>query len=185
MWFFCSQEGFTTGRPIVFLPLYSGGQRFQFADFKFRGFRSNLFSGLKVGKKKLKVSHFQYVDVAILFVDADMNGIDNLKKVIHCFQLVSGLRVNCRKKSSFSVLELVKKKGYMLRLLTVWKEFPASYLGILLGGNPQSQEFANWCFKEKLATWKNGLLLGGRTALTQATMTNIPIHHLPILLRPF
>lgn len=37
----------------------------------------------------MEVYRLQYADDTILFIEADMNGIQNLKNVIYSFQLVS------------------------------------------------------------------------------------------------
>lgn len=41
--------------------------------------------------KEIDVSNLLYADVTNLFVEADGDGIHNLKNVITCFKLVSGL----------------------------------------------------------------------------------------------
>ena len=46
------------------------------------------------------VISLQYADDTILFVDKDITYVENLKRILTCFELMSGMRVNYLKKVS-------------------------------------------------------------------------------------
>jgi hypothetical protein len=47
------------------------------------------------------VISLQYADDTILFVDKDITYVENLKRILTCFELMSGMRVNYLKKVSW------------------------------------------------------------------------------------
>lgn len=62
-----------------------------------RGKEQNLFKGIQVGKEKISISHLQYADDTLLFLDGHKNQLKNLISLIHCFELVFGTRINWQK----------------------------------------------------------------------------------------
>jgi len=53
-----------------------------------------LVDSLEVGKDKVKVNMLQYADDTLFFCEANVKSVFNIKVILHCFELSSGLRVN-------------------------------------------------------------------------------------------
>ena len=56
-----------------------------------------MIRGCKVGKDKVEISHLQFADDILFFLEADEFVFDNLLKVLRIFCEVSGLKVNMGK----------------------------------------------------------------------------------------
>lgn len=61
------------------------------------------FNGFKFGNGQVVVSHLQYVDDSILVGEASFKNMWEMKTILSCFELVSGLKVNFIKSSIFGV----------------------------------------------------------------------------------
>ncbi|GJY76043.1 RNA-directed DNA polymerase, eukaryota [Tanacetum coccineum] len=60
----------------------------------------NLFHGVEVGVDKVHVSHLQFVDDALILGDWSKPNNENLSRILTCFHLTSGFKVNFSKSSS-------------------------------------------------------------------------------------
>ena len=56
-----------------------------------------LIEGFKVGEGEFQVSHLQFADDSLLLCEADVMEIRNVKKILRCFELISGLKINYHK----------------------------------------------------------------------------------------
>ncbi|XP_074336502.1 uncharacterized protein LOC141673654 [Apium graveolens] len=61
-----------------------------------------IIEGLQMGKEGKKISHLQYADDTIVFLQGNEESILGIKKVLQCFQLLSGLKINFQKSSLYS-----------------------------------------------------------------------------------
>ncbi|GJY33892.1 cysteine-rich receptor-like protein kinase [Tanacetum coccineum] len=59
--------------------------------------QGGLFDGVKVGSDGIEVSHLQYADDTIFVGDWNRRNIISLMKLLKCFQMDSGLKVNLKK----------------------------------------------------------------------------------------
>lgn len=61
-------------------------------------------------------------------------------------------------KSSLSWVGISGEKGRELAAIfgCKWKDCPPSYLGLPLGGNPRSSQFASWCYSNSDTDWHIG-----------------------------
>lgn len=50
------------------------------------GEKNNLIQGFQVGKEAIPISHLQYADDTLLFLDGGKNHLINLISLIHCFE---------------------------------------------------------------------------------------------------
>ncbi|CAL5331078.1 unnamed protein product [Camellia sinensis] len=88
--------------------------------------------------------------------------VEAIKRVLRCFEIVSGLRINFHKSVVCGVGvddELVKE--YAAKLNCLGQQLPLKYLGLPLGANPSRRQ--TWKpiiekVKKKLAGWKRKLL---------------------------
>ncbi|XP_071704704.1 uncharacterized protein [Rutidosis leptorrhynchoides] len=58
---------------------------------------------MEIGSNKVLISHLQYADDTIFFGSWSMEIIENLVKLLKCFELSSGLKVNYFKSNLFDV----------------------------------------------------------------------------------
>jgi len=54
----------------------------------------NMVESLEVGVQKVKVNMLQYVDDTLFLCEANFKSVCNLKVILHCLELASGLKVN-------------------------------------------------------------------------------------------
>lgn len=57
----------------------------------------NMFKGFQVGAEEVNVSHLQFTDDTLIFMDGDPKLGHFLTSLIRCFELVAGLKVNWSK----------------------------------------------------------------------------------------
>lgn len=50
--------------------------------------------GLKVGSGEVNISHLQFADDTLIFCPAKRKFVTNLRRILDCFQLLSGLKIN-------------------------------------------------------------------------------------------
>ena len=104
----------------------------------------------------------------------------NVKRILRCFELLSGLRINFSK--SLVAGEGVEENNMeevadLLRCRV--KSLPIMYLGLPLGANPR--RIKTWQpiidkVKKRLSLWKRKCLsIGGRITLIKSTLSNLPV----------
>ncbi|GKB51461.1 transposon TX1 uncharacterized [Tanacetum coccineum] len=100
--------------------------------------QTGLFQGVNVRKvRSFPISHLQFVDDTLIFCDAKKESLWNVKRVLRCFQLSAGLRINFSKSTLIGVgveENLVHSCGNDLGCLV--GSIPFRYLGLLVGANP-------------------------------------------------
>ena len=117
-----------------------------------------LIGGFEMGRSGEVITHFQFTDYTILFSSSRRDEILALRKILRCFQLVSGLKINisksmlveirCAEETTRSLANIINCKSGKL---------PIIYLELLIATKPRSKSF--WdsvieSFKRKLASWK-------------------------------
>lgn len=58
-----------------------------------------VFEGIFLPNFQTSISHLQYADDVILFLKDDVCSVRGVKRVLQCFQLLSGLKINFHKSS--------------------------------------------------------------------------------------
>lgn len=56
-----------------------------------------LLKGIQLGSNKEQLTHLQYGDDTIIFLNEDVGSILTMKRILQCFQLLSGLKINFHK----------------------------------------------------------------------------------------
>ncbi|XP_016178235.1 uncharacterized protein LOC107620616 [Arachis ipaensis] len=64
-----------------------------------RGVRNGRISPLLVGRDSIELSHLHFADDTILFCPPEEETIKNYKRLLRCFELMSGLSINFEKSS--------------------------------------------------------------------------------------
>ena len=57
----------------------------------------NLLRGFSVGDNEVHVTHLQYADDTILFLKPKVEFLANAKRILRCFEMASGLKINFHK----------------------------------------------------------------------------------------
>ncbi|XP_071739795.1 uncharacterized protein [Rutidosis leptorrhynchoides] len=121
--------------------------------------RCSLLKGVEIGSDKVPVSHLQYANDTIFLGEWNRHNINNLIKLLSCFEKASGLRINFHKSVIYGLGVSPNEIEYMASHVGCKVgEFPFTYLGIPIGRNMNRVE--NWSsvvetFNSKLGTRKS------------------------------
>ncbi|GKD86312.1 putative RNA-directed DNA polymerase, partial [Tanacetum coccineum] len=143
---------------------------------------NNIFHGIKVGKDKVHISHLQFADDSLIMGEWSLSNSKNLSRILTCFHLASGLRVNFKKSKLFGIgvtnLELntiASSIGFLA------SQFPCIYLGLPIGAKMTS--CSNWNplverFLKRLFIWKaKTLSFGGRITLIRSVLGSLGVYY--------
>ncbi|XP_028058131.1 uncharacterized protein LOC114262002 [Camellia sinensis] len=130
-----------------------------------------LIRGASIGPNDLRLSHIQFADDTIIFCKADWEEIIAIKRILRCFEILSGLKINFHKSQVYGIgVQDNLVKEFANRLNCHSQKLPLKYLGLPLGANPRRN--STWQpvvdnFKKKLALWKRMcLFFAGRDVLS-------------------
>ncbi|KAK3219672.1 hypothetical protein Dsin_013642 [Dipteronia sinensis] len=101
-----------------------------------------LKEGASFGDAAVHVSHLQFADDTIIFLEPEEEYLRNFKRILRCFELAAGLRINFHK----SCVVKVGKKGLSddgwAEVFGCNKaELPITYFGFPLDGRPTENAF--------------------------------------------
>ena len=150
---------------------------------------SDAIHGFFVGRDKVEVTHLQFADDTLLFLEPNHNVFLNFLRLLEVFGVVLGLRVNLMKSTLLGINideDLLQNFALIFGCeIGVW---PIKYLGFPLGGNPRKHVF--WepivsKVKKRLDGWKKAFLSrGGRLTLINSVLSSIPIFYLSLFRAP-
>ncbi|KAK3217810.1 hypothetical protein Dsin_011780 [Dipteronia sinensis] len=96
----------------------------------------NLFRGKVFGRGRIHLTHLQFADDTILFIEAKEDFVVNVRRVLRCFEIGSGLKINFHKSGLDTVGKVSISGDRWASLFRCRKaSLPFSYLGLPLGGN--------------------------------------------------
>ncbi|XP_028064151.1 uncharacterized protein LOC114267310 [Camellia sinensis] len=111
----------------------------------------------------MNLTDLQFADDTIIFYQADWGKVVNIKRLLRCFKLISGLKINFHT----SIVGGVRVDDSLLddfSLVSNCKayKFPVKYRGLPLEANPRLKK--TWQpvlqkLKSKLASWKRKMLV--------------------------
>ncbi|XP_016168118.1 uncharacterized protein LOC107610598 [Arachis ipaensis] len=151
--------------------------------------RSGRISPLLVGRDTIELSHLQFADDTILFYPPEVETFRNYKRLLRCFEVISGLSINFEKSSLIPVncnQEWVDRMCELVgcRATTL----PVKYLGINLGANPRMVKAWKPVIdkvEEKLSLWKAKVLSKvGKLVLIKSVINSLPIYYLSLYKKP-
>ncbi|XP_071739104.1 uncharacterized mitochondrial protein AtMg01250-like [Rutidosis leptorrhynchoides] len=92
-----------------------------------------LFRGVEIGRDKVVVSHLQYADDTMFLGEWSTTNARNLFKILKCFELSSGLKVNFHKSCLYGVGVDSGDVESLANLMGCQAgKFPFMYLGLQL-----------------------------------------------------
>ena len=113
----------------------------------------------------------------------------NLARILRCFHLTSGLKVNFSKSRVFGIGVQSSEVDGMAQILNCKPAaLPFTYLGLSVGANMALCK--NWKpvierFQSKLSAWKSkSLSFGGRITLINSVLTSLPIFYFSLFKAP-
>lgn len=150
---------------------------------------SNVFTGIKIPRSDTYISHLFYADDALFIGDWSISNIKNLARILRCFHIASGLKVNFTKSRIFGIgVDPTIVERWTAPLGCKHATLPFIYLGVPIGANMRLKK--NWKpvvdrFREKLSKWKaKTLSFGGRLTLIKAVLGSLPTYYFSLFLAP-
>ncbi|KAI3800096.1 hypothetical protein L1987_35404 [Smallanthus sonchifolius] len=148
-----------------------------------------LLQGIRLPNNGPVVSHLCYADDVIFLGPWSERNLVNLNRLLRCFQLVTGLKVNPVKSSLFGVgvddSDVARvAKGFNCKV----GKFPFIYLGLPIGAN--MKRVKHWSpvidrFNKRLSSWKaKSLSFAGRVTLAKAVLGSLPSYYLSLFRAP-
>jgi hypothetical protein len=128
--FFSSSQGVRQGdslSPLLFV-LVEAFSRMMNATVE-----RDLMSGFFVGSKVMVVSHLLFADDTLIFCKPNVEQLCNLRYLLLCFEVVSGLKINLSKSIIAPIGEVEDVEGLARILGCGVDSVPFTYLGFTFG----------------------------------------------------
>ncbi|GJR46171.1 RNA-directed DNA polymerase, eukaryota [Tanacetum coccineum] len=135
------------------------------------------------------VEHFFNKDDAMFIGEWSQANLDNVVKMLQCFQVASGLSINIQKSNLLGVgvrRPVVDQAANKIGCLVMSNRF--SYLGVMVGDSMNRR--AAWVevinkLRARLSNWKvKTLSIGGRYTLLKSVLGSSPLYHMSIFKTP-
>jgi len=148
-----------------------------------------LIDSLEVGKNKVKVNMLQYADDTLFLCEGNTKSVFNIKAILQCFELASGLRVNFVKSRIGGMgLDQVVLQQFAAILNCETMVAPFIYLGMPVGGCHKRGDFWNGVIEKvqaRLSRWKGRCLtMAGRICLIKSVLSFIPLFFMSLFKLP-
>ncbi|KAJ0755575.1 putative RNA-directed DNA polymerase [Helianthus annuus] len=148
-----------------------------------------LYQGIKCTSNGPLLSHILYADDVIFLGEWSIENSSNLRRLLRCFYMASGLKVNLAKCSVFGVGVNQQDVDNMANLLGCKSgNLPFKHLGLVVGANMNLTK--NWkpvidIFRNRLAIRKaKQLSYGGRVTLLKAVLNALPTYFFSLYKAP-
>ncbi|KAH1033463.1 hypothetical protein J1N35_045637 [Gossypium stocksii] len=135
------------------------------------------------------ITHLQFADGTILFLKAEEQGVENMKFILRCFEIFSGLSINFKKSC---IVGFEVNEEFLYRMAAICKckigKLPMNYLGIPLGADLRratTWEAVIESFRKKLSGWKcRSMSWAARIVLINSVLSNLPIYFMSLFQAP-
>ncbi|KAI3784929.1 hypothetical protein L1987_44037 [Smallanthus sonchifolius] len=148
-----------------------------------------VYQGIKCTPTGPLLSHFLYADDMVFLGSWSVMNAKNLCRILRCFNLASGLKVNLAKCQLFSVGADSRGMEQIAGILHCSiGSFPFTYLGLKVGANMNLAK--HWkpvidTFRRRLSNWKaKTLSFGGRITLIKSVMNSLPTYFFSLYKAP-
>ncbi|KAJ0757712.1 putative RNA-directed DNA polymerase [Helianthus annuus] len=148
-----------------------------------------LFHGVRVTSDGPSLTHLIYADDVMFIGEWSVSNVNNLRRILRCFYLASGLKVNLEKCWLYGVgVDEVEVQSMALRLRCKQGKFPFKHLGLVVGANMNLVR--HWSpvidtFRSRLSLWKaKTLSYGGRITLIKSVLNALPTYYLSLFKAP-
>ena len=106
------------------------------------GVHKGIFSGINLKGGIDNFTHLQYADDVILFIKDEDSSVIGVKRILQCFQLLSGMKVNFAKSEIFSFHASQEQiTNWTSYLHCMHGNLPFTYLGASIGASPTAIKF--------------------------------------------
>nr|GEV45743.1 RNA-directed DNA polymerase, eukaryota [Tanacetum cinerariifolium] len=152
------------------------------------GLKQGIFRGLHI-QGSVILSHLFYADDVVFIGEWSDSNLDNLLRILNCFYLDSGLRINVSKSQvlGIGVPSNIVQQGASRIGCDIMKT-PFKYLGVMVGDN--MSRLSAWSnsiqkIRSKLSKWKvKTLSIGGRLTLLKLVLGATPVYNMSIFKAP-
>ena len=149
----------------------------------------SLFHGATIGKGELPLSHLFYTDDAVFGGEWSQSNARNIVRILRCFYLISGLKINIQKSKLFGIGVDCMELENMSRVVGCGvSKIPFNYLDLPVGCNMAKIDAWKWVvdkFIYKLSNWKvRTLSVGGRVTLLKSVLGSLTTYYLSIFKVP-
>jgi hypothetical protein len=148
------------------------------ATIRKKGCQEGLIKGLIPELVDGGLTHLQYVDDTIIFLEVEEQSISNVKFLLYCFKNMSGLKINYQK-SEVIVLGASKEESSQIARWLNCREgsLPLKYLGVHVSGSMlfvADLMEVGVKVEKRLPSWQ-GLLLssGGKSVLIESSLSSL------------
>ncbi|KAJ0628987.1 putative RNA-directed DNA polymerase [Helianthus annuus] len=148
-----------------------------------------LFQGIKCSTNGPILTHLLYADDVVFLGKWSVENAKNLRRILRCFFMASGLKVNLAESNIFGVGIEHNEAEVMANVLGCKAgSFPFKYQGLQVGGNMNL--IKNWkpvleVFKNRLSIWKGKTLsCGGRITLIKSVLNSLPNYYFSLYKAP-
>ncbi|KAJ9566561.1 hypothetical protein OSB04_002527 [Centaurea solstitialis] len=148
-----------------------------------------VFHGINLPNSGPIVSHLQFADDVLFMGEWSMINVVNLLRLLRCFQMSSGLKVNTCKSNIIGVgVDSQVVETFAARVHCRAGNLPLTYLGLPIGLSMNKSK--SWAalinkFEAKLSLWKsNTLSFGGRLVLVKSVLGSLGTYFLSLFKAP-
>lgn len=133
------------------------------------------------------ITHLQYADDTIIFLNMDDQSIIYTKFLLYCFENMSGLKINYQKTESFS---MGCSKEETERVAQMFNRnigcLPLKYLGVMVHNRHMTASDLNYVsikVEKRVPTWQSvGLFAGGKMILVESCLSLVPNYTMGVYL---
>jgi hypothetical protein len=134
-----------------------------------------------------RVSHLQYADDTMILIQNTQESLTNLKFLLLCFELLSGMKINFHKSEVIVMGAGEAEQARVARLLNCKQgKFPFTYLGFTMSDHKLSMadvEPLVASVGKRAAPWQGRFMSSAaRLTLIDACLLNLPLHTMGLFL---